>query len=291
MPIQHVVPHPTSGWALRERGAPDPVNTTDLFSVAYDRIKVKAWLLPNISDAYGIRDHTYVIVPGALSGKQYLAPIQNALAQYGVPAQQIVVAHMDYRRPTLDNAKILFNTVNSTFDKFKQQDIVVITHSNGVIPIHAMYALFNQSIPMIHGVIAYQPIWGGSDIVADPGLKLAANQIFHGAASLTDLSYKSRHEFVRLYPVPYNRFRMLTVSTHTNKPSAPFAATTFGLKKTAGLNDGVVPLVDQLVPGARAIIVENADHAALVFPSTAKCAWDSTLFAQATLYTLFKQTP
>jgi len=260
-------------------------------------LKQKIWSPVNITLAYPIREYTYVLVGGYNTLNRYMDPVAEALVSYGVGRNQIIRAPINYKASTLESAKVLFNLLNTTYwNVFKEQKIIFVTHSNGVIPVHALYALFPDARAMIHGLISLNPTWGGSVIASNYGglpkdVLAAAKGFGLKGRTVNDISYNARREFVRAYPVDYNEMRVLVLATHAAKPSARYVATSkYVSLYSKEINDGVLSLSDQIVPGGRVVLVSDCDHEQLVYPS-ASLINNPLLSAQSYIYTFFKVTP
>jgi len=284
-----------NGWALKQQGALQPMNTTDLFAYGYERIQKKLFNPFLLSKNYKMRSYSYVLVPGfGGAAADYFKPVRAALDSFGVHPVQVKTVPVDYTKSTVDNAAAVFKTLRETFLSLKNQTIVVVTHANGIVPLHAAYALYPEAAEFIHGLIPINPTWGGSalatGIVPKEAVKEAEALGFKASVSLKDLTHASRREFVGKYPVDYNALRILTVSTHDEKPVGPLAATTSYIKKLFNeINDGVSALSDQFIPGSRAIILP-VGHNALVLPKFDP-TFDQVAAIQSIFYSFFKTTP
>ncbi len=289
---------PQVGWTFRERGAPESVNMTDLYTVAYDRIKCKMWQPVNISQNYPIKEYTYVVVGGTDGGKGYFEPIGTALRSYGVPKESVLVAPINYAIPTVKNADAFFKQLNNTyFNVLKEQKFIIFAHGQGMVQVHAVLSLYPTAASMIHGVIGINPVWGGSVIASNfKGLPADVEKVAKSLGltelAAADIGYPSRQSLIRSFPIDYNAARVLVIATHKEKADKKYEVTTKYIREyTKEINDGFVALTDQIVPGGRAIMLGNLDHDDLVFPSAKDAPVDATLAAQAYIYTFFKATP
>lgn len=288
-----------NGWALREQGAIAPINATDLYSLAYERIDKKVFNPFLISKNYNIRGYTYVLVPGfgQASNNKYFKPVESALESFGVHPMQVKTLHIDYEhKSTIDNAAHVFKAMSEIFTTLHNQTIVVVTHANGIVPFHAAYALYPEMASFVHGVIPLNPVWGGSVLAtrampAQYSLDAAAVGFKNTSVALNELTYGSRMEFVRKYPVDYNALRIMTVSTHDEQPVGALAKTTAYIKAvTKELNDGVTTLSDQLIPGSRTLLL-SLGHNDLVLPVVPDYKFNQITAIQSVFYTFFKTTP
>jgi len=286
-----------AGWTLKERAAPESVNSTDLYALAYDRYKTCKWVPANVSVKFPIKEFTYVLVGGPQARKDYFGPVRKALENYGVPKENCITASVQWNLGVNKSAEVLFKAINHTFfNVLKEQRIVIIAHSVGVIPVHAMLTANNTAASLIHGVIAINPVWGGSYIADNyKGLPADVSKVVQAqgipAGVLAQATYGARKQAVRAFPLDYNSFRAMVIATHIEK-SKDFAATVSYLKKySKEINDGVVALSDQVIPGGRAVILNNLDHDDLVYPTDKTAATDSVVAAQSYIYSFFKATP
>jgi len=195
-----------------------------------------------------------------------------------------------------ENARKLFKLVNTAFYAKAEQPIIIVVHSQGIVPVHAYLALYPEAASQVHAVLAYNPIWGGS-VIADniAGLpadvqKLAAGQGLTGATA-KDVTYKSRQEMVRSFPLDFNSFRVMVAATHLQASKEFLPSLQYLRKYSKTVSDGIITLQDQIIPGARAVMLDKLDHDDLVYASPATAPVNSTVAAQAMLYTLFKLTP
>lgn len=286
-----------AGWTFKERAAPESVNSTDLYSLAYDRFKTCKWAAVNVSAKFPIKEFTYVLVSGPQMRKGYFEPIEKALANYGVPKTSIIRPAINWNVNSNTSAEALFKSLNNTFyNVLKEQRMVIIAHSAGIIPVHAMLTGNNTSASIVHGVIAINPIWGGTYLAENAqGLPADVSKTFKevGLPSqvIAESTYTARQKAVRGFPLDYNSFRAMVIATHIEK-SKEWDATIGYLKKySKEINDGVVALSDQIIPGGRAIIIGNMDHDDLVYPTEKNAATDSVMAAQSYIYSFFKATP
>lgn len=287
---------PHSGWSFLERGAPDSFNATDMYTIAYDRLKCGMWSATNISLNYPVAQFSYVLVGGAGARAGLFQPVTHALGTYGVPGFAIQQANLNFAGSTLGSARKLFKLVNATYYAKAEQPIILVVHSNAIVPVHAYLALYPEAASQVHAVLAYNPIWGGS-VIADniAGLpadvqKIAASQGVT-AATAKDITYKSRQEMIRSFPLDFNSFRVVVAATHLQASKEFLPSLQYLRKYSKSISDGVITLQDQLIPGARAVVLDKLDHDDLVYATPATSPVNSTVAAQAMIYTLFKLTP
>jgi len=268
-----------------------------MFAIAYDRLKCGMWIPYNISVNYPVSQYSYLFVGGPAGRKGYFAPVEKALQSYGVPTRAINRVAIDYTATTLRSARKLFKAVNYTYSvAMNEQPVVLVVHSQAMVPVHAYLSLFPEAGQQVHAVIAYNPIWAGS-VLADNvnGLPDAVAAVAKSngitAATVKDITYASRKEMVRSFPLDFNSFRVLVAGTSVVQSKDYAASIPYLRRYSKSINDGVLALEDQLIPGARAVLLDKVDHDDLVYPSAATAAYNSTIAAQAMLYTLFKLSP
>jgi hypothetical protein len=267
-----------------------------MYSIAYDRLKCGMWVPANISLNYPVAQFSYILVGGPAGKPGLFQPVQAALETYGVPKFAVQVPGLDYSESTLGTARKLFQLVNTTFYAKAEQPIILVVHSQGIVPVHAYLALYPEAASQVHAVLAYNPIWGGS-VIADniAGLpadvqKLAAGQGIT-ASTAKGVTYKSRQEMVRAFPLDFNSFRVIVAATHLQASKEFLPSLQYLRKYSKTVSDGIITLQDQIIPGARAVMLDKLDHDDLVYTSPATAPVNSTVAAQAMLYTLFKLTP
>ena len=103
--------------------------------------------------------------------------------------------------------------------------VVLVGHSKGGVDAAAALAMYPELKPHVRALVAMQSPYGGTPISSDvqtcPDVKAFADHVLTGAfkgdpASLADLSYETRQEFVRQYPYPTDipTVSLATTSTH-----------------------------------------------------------------------------
>jgi hypothetical protein len=150
---------------------------------------------------------------------------------------------------------------------------VIMAHSKGATDTTAAIALHPEIIPHVVGVIAIQPVYGGSyvaDLVGSSraltaSMALVFEKVFKGQRSaVLDLTHSARSAFVAKHPYPATRVPTVVIrSTFDRKMSlsvlyAPQKYTKWRHKKAS---DGMVALADQSIPGAaKTVTLKDLDH-------------------------------
>jgi pimeloyl-ACP methyl ester carboxylesterase len=150
--------------------------------------------------------------------------------------------------------------------------VILFAHSKGAADALAALAKDPSLAQHVHGVIAVQPVFGGSPIadfiakqrLLSPAVKLVFERAFGGQTSaVTDLSAQNRSSFHAKWPYP-SSLRTVVIRSTFNRPlskSLLWPNQKLITKFTGAPNDGMVKLADQSVPGAAATLdYADLDH-------------------------------
>ena len=219
------------GWLLRE--SPPPVDVTARFLEIYSSPPEPA--VP------------VLLVPGIFTGiyPAYLRSIRRALRAREI---EIDTAHGKLR----DNAARIRDAV-----KKEPQPVVLLGQSKGPLDIHAAIALYPEIAANVRAFVSVQAPFAGTPLAERRSVlrRLAPEAYF-------EMSYEQRREFLRAHPglplVP-----TVALATFTARAGFPLEHTRRFIE---GPNDGFVPLLDAQIPGAKLVVLDGVDHAALALP-------------------------
>jgi pimeloyl-ACP methyl ester carboxylesterase len=151
--------------------------------------------------------------------------------------------------------------------------VVFMAHSKGGTDVTAALALYPEVRRHVVGVIAIQPVYGGSyvaDLVAEKkvlrgSMALVFEKVFKGQReAVIDLTHTARAAFVAAHPYPADLIPTVVIrSTFDRKlsKSALWSPQKYIEHRHDLASDGLVTLADQEIPGAaRTIFLDDLDH-------------------------------
>lgn len=203
----------------------------------------------------------------ARRGAPYLDENLGALKGYGFETGHLALKPED---PVETNARFIAAQVKA--EAAKGVRVILLAHGKGFADAAAALALDPALVPLVAGVIALQPAWGGSHVSGmlddkglEPPVRLVLEKLFKAQGDgARDLDLTRRAAFVAKHPYPAAQVPTVVVRSTfdrkvTKSPLAPLQRLL--LKRTGQPNDGLVLLKDQLVPGALSTQdVDNLDH-------------------------------
>ncbi|HBP22076.1 MAG TPA: hypothetical protein DEA08_30380 [Planctomycetes bacterium] len=151
--------------------------------------------------------------------------------------------------------------------------VIVMAHSKGGTDTTAALALEPDLARSVLGVIAIQPVYGGSyvaDFVAGQRqlsgtMAFVFEKVFKGErAAVLDLTHQARAAFVAAHPYPAKRVPTVVVRSSFDRRAS--VSTLYApqklIKRTKNEpSDGLVTPADQTIPGAKATIdLDDLDH-------------------------------
>ncbi len=201
-------------------------------------------------------------------GVPYLDENVAALQALGFPARRLAIKTED---GVAKNAAFIAAEIGK--EAAAGRKVVLFGHSKGATDALAAVALDAAARANVLGVVALQPVYGGSPIAQvvekhaalDKAVKLVFERVFGGqVAAVNDLAFDSRAAFNQAHPYPAAEVPTVVVrSTFHRKLSKSIL---WANEKVITLewkqpNDGMVELKDEAVPGARATItLDDLDH-------------------------------
>ena len=219
-------------------------------------------------------DWIVLVVPGLSTnnwnrvGIPYLDENLRALRARGIEARRLGVKT---ENGVAANARYIAAEIRKEAALGKQ--VVVMAHSKGGTDTTAALALEPGLAALVRGVIAIQPVYGGSyvaDLVAGQRqlrgtMALVFEQVFKGErAAVLDLTHEARAAFVAAHPYPAKRVPTVVVRSSFDRRaslSTLYAPQKLIERTQNEASDGLVTPADQTIPGARATIdLDDLDH-------------------------------
>jgi hypothetical protein len=260
-----------SGWAVRE-GAPT-IDVSEQFAGLLARVRAGEAVLPPEAGAYA-----YLLVPG-LGGERYpgyMDANEQRLRDRGLG---------DVRRSSIDSDASVSANAGTICDEIMDAEsggkrVVVIGQSKGGVDTAAALATCGKEQRQgatvnsrVRQFISLQAPYGGTPIATDllgcDPLERALGRLVGGLwgvdeASLSDLSYASRREFVRANPLPPD-VPILSLATSRNEVGSLLWLTSQYIQTRYGWpSDGLVVRDDAIIPGSRVVVLRDMDHAEAV---------------------------
>jgi len=217
---------------------------------------------------------TVLAIPGLSTnnwnkvGIPYLDENLRALKARGLRGRRVEIKTED---GVLKNAAVIKAEIEA--EAAAGRKVVFMAHSKGGTDVTAALALYPAVRRHVVGVIAIQPVYGGSyvaDLVSEKkvlrgSMALVFEKVFKGQRdAVIDLTHEKRAAFVALHPYPADLIPTVVItSTFDRKLSkSPLWAPQKYIRSTQDLaSDGLVTLADQAIPGAaRTIFLDDLDH-------------------------------
>ncbi|RMG08315.1 MAG: hypothetical protein D6731_22175 [Planctomycetota bacterium] len=245
-----------------------------------------------------------LLVPGLSTnlwnqhGIPYFDANRDALRALGLEAYRIGTDDADRPVPghpfstqnsVADNARAIAREIRTQAAFGKR--VILFAHSKGATDATAAVALEPDLIPHLAGLVAIQPVYGGSaiaDLAAHDALTLAGVRLaLEGWAggsrdAVVDLTRARRRAFVRDHPYPSDRVPTVVLRSSFSRSLFLMGRTPDGRRlrdpakrlfqralrfnqrlisrRTGEDNDGMVTLGDQRIPGAVHLDVDDLDH-------------------------------
>ena len=249
-----------AGWFKAETAPPTDV--TARFREVHQRVREGEPVLPDEA-----RRHQYLLVKGMLGDEVpgYLEDNQRRLEKRGLETREVAV---DTEGRLADNVEVVREALLDA--AHFGRTVVLVGHSKGGVEALSTLALYPELRRHVRAVVALQPPFGGSvianDLVTTPSLRrlldVAFPSLFQGdAASVEDLSYARRMEFVRRHPHPADVPTVALATSRLSKRSLMRPLCAYVHERYGWASDGLVNAVDAEVPGSRVVRLDDMDHA------------------------------
>jgi triacylglycerol lipase len=249
-----------AGW-FKSETAP-PTDITSRFHEVYARVRQNEPVLPDEA-----RRHLYLMVKGMLGDELpgYLEDNQLRLEQRGLETREVAV---DTEGRLADNVAVVREALLDAIHFGRT--VVLVGHSKGGVEAMSMLSLYPELRRHVRAVVAMQPPFGGSvianDLVTTPALRLMLDvtfpSLFQGnAASVEDLSYARRMEFVRQHPYPLDIPTVSLATSRLSRRSLMRPLCHYVQERYGCGCDGLVAALDAEVPGSRVVRLADMDHA------------------------------
>lgn len=219
-------------------------------------------------------DWTVLAIPGLSTnnwnkvGIPYLDENLRAAKARGLRGRRVAIKTEDGVRK---NAAVIKAEIEK--EAAAGRKVVFMAHSKGGTDVTAALALYPELRRHVVGVIAIQPVYGGSyvaDLVAEQkvlrgSMALVFEKVFKGQReAVIDLTHEERAAFVAAHPYPADQIPTVVIrSTFDRKlsKSTLWSPQKYIEHRHQLASDGLVTLADQAIPGAaRTIFLDDLDH-------------------------------
>ncbi|WP_395848336.1 lipase [Cystobacter fuscus] len=249
-----------AGWFKAETAPPTDI--TARFHELHARVRQDEPVLPDEA-----RRHLYLLVKGMLGDELpgYLEDNQLRLEQRGLETREVAV---DTEGRLADNVAVVREALLDAIHFGRT--VVLVGHSKGGVEAMSTLALYPELRRHVRAVVAMQPPYGGSvianDLVSTPALRQMLDvtfpSLFQGdAASVEDLSYARRMEFVRQHPYPLDIPTVALATSRLSRRSLMRPLCNYVQERYGWACDGLVAALDAEVPGSRVVRLADMDHA------------------------------
>ncbi|WP_245591867.1 alpha/beta hydrolase [Cystobacter fuscus] len=249
-----------AGWFKAETAPPTDI--TARFHEVHARVRQDERVLPDEA-----KRHLYLLVKGMLGDELpgYLEDNQLRLEQRGLETREVAV---DTEGRLVDNVAVVREALLDALHFGRT--VVLVGHSKGGVEAMSTLALYPELRRHVRAVVAMQPPYGGSvianDLVSTPALRQMLDvtfpSLFQGdAASVEDLSYARRMEFVRQHPYPLDIPTVALATSRLSRRSLMRPLCSYVQERYGWACDGLVAALDAEVPGSRVVRLADMDHA------------------------------
>ncbi len=249
-----------AGWLQAE--APPARDVTPRFREVLARVDEDEPVLP--AEA---KRHLYLLVKGMLGDELpgYLEDNLRRLEHRGLEAREVPV---DTEGRLTDNVEVVRDALQDA--AYFGRTVVLVGHSKGGVEVLSTLALYPELRQHVRAVVTLQAPYGGSvianDVSTTPTLRrlldVAFPTLFQGnAASVDDLSYARRQEFIRRHPYPRDVPTVSLATSRLSRRSIMRPLCTYVKERYGWACDGLVNAVDAEVPGSRVVRLDDMDHA------------------------------
>jgi triacylglycerol lipase len=250
-----------AGWFKAETAPPTDV--TARFREVHQRVREGEPVLPDEA-----KRHLYLLLKGMLGDELpgYLEDNQRRLEKRGLETREVAV---DTEGRLTRNVEVVREALLDA--AHFGRTVVLVGHSKGGVEAMSTLALYPELRRHVRAVVALQSPYGGSvianDLVTTPSLRrmmdVAFPTLFQGdAASVDDLSYAKRMEFVRRHPYPATEVPTVALATsRLSRRSLLRLLCNYVWERYGWACDGLVNAVDAEVPGSRVVRLDDMDHA------------------------------
>lgn len=251
------------GWALRAEGAPPTTDSTASFKDAHAKAKAGTSPLPANAGEF-----TYVLV-GGLYTEHFPGYMRDDVARLESRGLNVRRVDLDTDAGVATNAAAVRDAVLKAARETGKK-VVLLGHSKGGVDATAALSLYPELKPHVKVMIAMQSPYGGTPIAQDiqgcPRLRdLTDNfvkRVWSGSAdSMKDLTYDSRRAFLAANPFPSDVPVISLASSRTSFGTVMRKSLVYLQMRYGGSSDGLVIPSDAIVPGGRAITLDDMDHA------------------------------
>lgn len=249
------------GWAVRE-GAPT-TDSTAAFKDAHAKAKAGESPLPANAG-----DFVYVLVGGLYTEHfpGYMRDNVARLESRGLATRRV---DLDSDAGVATNAATVRDAVLAAARETGKK-VVLLGHSKGGVDATAALSLYPELKPHVQVMVTMQSPYGGTPIAQDiqgcPRLRDLTDRfvksVWSGSPeSMKDLTYDSRRAFLAAHPFPEDVPVVSLASSRTSFGTVMRKTLVYMQMRYGLASDGLVVPKDALVPGSRAITLDDMDHA------------------------------
>jgi len=249
-----------AGWFKAETAPPTEV--TNRFREVHQRVREGEPVLPDEA-----KRHLYLLVKGMLGDELpgYLEDNQRRLERRGLEMREVAV---DTEGRLTQNVEVVRDALLDA--AHFGRTVVLVGHSKGGVEALSTLALYPELRRHVRAVVSLQAPFGGSvianDLVTTPALRrlvdVAFPTLFQGdGASVEDLSYAKRMEFIRSHPYPADVPTVALATSRLSRRSLLRPLCAYVQERYGWACDGLVNAVDAEVPGSRVVRLDDMDHA------------------------------
>ncbi len=249
-----------AGWFKAETAPPTDI--TPRFRRVLHRVREGERVLPDEAPR-----HLYLLVKGMLGDELpgYLEDNLARLEKRGLETREVAV---DTEGRLVDNVAVVRDAIENA--AHFGRTVVLVGHSKGGVEALSTLALHSGLRRHVRAVVSMQAPFGGSvianDLVTTPALRrlldVAFPSLFQGtAASVDDLSYTRRMEFVRQHPHPRDVPTVALATSRLSRRSLMRPLCAYVNERYGWGCDGLVTALDAEVPGSRVVRLDDMDHA------------------------------
>ncbi len=250
-----------AGWALRD-GAPPPQDATDAFRSLHAAARSGMHAL-----APDAKDFVYLLVPGLFTDHypHYMKDNEHRLHSLGLDVRRV---QMDSDDSVVRNAQRVRDAIEEASQTGKK--VVLLGHSKGGVDAAAALSLYPELKPHVRALITMQAPFGGSALATDllearrlaPVVVRSVKRLLGGdPAAMADLTYEARKAFLKAHPFPSDIPTVCLASARYDRKSLLGPQERYLQKRYGYASDGLVVRDDAIIPGAKAIVLDDMDHA------------------------------
>jgi len=207
-------------------------------------------------------------VPGLFSNlyPNYMQGNVDALRKVGVDFVEVALTPEE---SVGAGAKTIRDAVLAQTEK---NQVVIMAHSKGGVDAAAALALFPKIRPRVRAFVAIQVPYAGSPVATDlancrtmgEAAGLAVRILGNDPDAVVELSYQRRRQFIAKNPMPKAVPTLSLATSRVDWRSSVFLTGRYVRDRYNVESDGLVVPADAVLPGSKAIYLDDMDHAEAV---------------------------